>query len=283
LNSEDLSTWRLELDPLSTTLRGQKEEIEFYITPQELRSVYFRRPVYLREYGVPFPTDAQHERIQWASFYRNLMVFDHCLWVNCPASTYVAEHKAVQLQKAQQVGFEVPWSRVVNHLHDGILDLENDQVVAVKGLDTVLVRSATEELFGYTSLMPMSDLTGESLQQAPFILQQALDAKIDIRVTVVAEEIFAVAILKNGKPVHGDWRREKNTLSYKPITLPVEIQTKCRRLTKRLGLTFAAIDLALCDGKYFFLEVNPTGEWAWLVDCAHLPIDVSLASCLARG
>jgi len=30
------------------------------------------------------------------------------------------------------------------------------------------------------------------------------------------------------------------------------------------------------------LEINPTGEWAWLVDSAKLPIDKAFAKCLTK-
>ena len=32
----------------------------------------------------------------------------------------------------------------------------------------------------------------------------------------------------------------------------------------RLHLNFGGIDLAYVDGEYYFIEVNPTGEWGWL-------------------
>ncbi len=283
LNSEDLPSWELEFDPLGMTLHGRNAKIKFTIAREKLRSIYFRRPVFLREYGVPFTIDEQHQRIQWSSFYRSLMVFDQCQWVNNPAATYLAEHKAIQLKAARQTGLDVPSTLIVNCLCEGVLHFNNEDLVAVKGLDTVLVRSGSEELFGYTNIMRMSELRSESLKQAPFILQQALCSKTDIRVTIVDTDLFAVSILGDNRPVMGDWRKAKMNLSYHPITLPDGIQRKCRHLTKKLGLTFGAIDLALHENKYYFLEVNPTGEWAWLVDRAGLPIDMSLARILARG
>jgi glutathione synthase/RimK-type ligase-like ATP-grasp enzyme len=36
-------------------------------------------------------------------------------------------------------------------------------------------------------------------------------------------------------------------------------------LLEALGLNFGAIDLVESKGSYFFIEINPTGEWGWLV------------------
>jgi glutathione synthase/RimK-type ligase-like ATP-grasp enzyme len=49
-----------------------------------------------------------------------------------------------------------------------------------------------------------------------------------------------------------------------------------------LGLTYAAIDLALSNGEYWFIEVNPTGEWGWL-DGAERPIAAAIAEELMRS
>jgi glutathione synthase/RimK-type ligase-like ATP-grasp enzyme len=49
---------------------------------------------------------------------------------------------------------------------------------------------------------------------------------------------------------------------------------------KDLGLFFGGVDLALVKDRYYFIEVNPTGEWAWLVDAAGLRIDTAICDCL---
>lgn len=69
-------------------------------------------------------------------------------------------------------------------------------------------------------------------------------------------------------------------LSYVPIQLPRSICDKLLQLMKHLGLTFGGIDLVLADNIYYFIEINPTGEWGWLVTSAHLPIDKSIVNAL---
>ena len=64
------------------------------------------------------------------------------------------------------------------------------------------------------------------------------------------------------------------------ITLPREIERKCVSVVRNLGLVFGGVDLALVGDSYVFLEVNPTGEWAWLVDAAGLRIDKAICDCL---
>lgn len=81
--------------------------------------------------------------------------------------------------------------------------------------------------------------------------------------------------------IDGDWRKSnKNYLSYTPIELPKLVKNQIILLMKRLNLTFGGIDLALVGDKFYFIEVNPTGEWGWLTTCADLPIDKAIVNTL---
>jgi len=66
-----------------------------------------------------------------------------------------------------------------------------------------------------------------------------------------------------------------------PFELPKTIADKCVKLTKKLGLCFGAIDLALIkDGSYIFFEINPNGQWGWLEEKTDLPMRSALLNML---
>jgi glutathione synthase/RimK-type ligase-like ATP-grasp enzyme len=68
-----------------------------------------------------------------------------------------------------------------------------------------------------------------------------------------------------------------------PHELPPELSSRCAELVASLGLEFGAIDLLLePDGRYWFCEINPNGEWGWLQNSG-LPIAEALASRLLDG
>lgn len=282
LNSEDLSASILELDPVRRKLIVQQERVRCVVTPACLRSVYFRRPVFLRDYGgeAHDPADV-FSRIQWAAFMRNLMIFDEVNWVNDPTATYRAEHKAVQLARASEVGFAVPDTIMTNAPSAKILK-SLPACLAIKGVDTVLLRDGDQEMFGFTTIEAADSLTPSAWRSAPATVQAALTDKLDIRVTMVGDRLFATSITVNGKGVPGDWRCEKRNVRFTAYELPVEIARLCQSLMGALDLAFGGIDLALQGNQYFFLEVNPTGEWAWLVDGAGLPIDKAIAELLCQ-
>ena len=282
LNSEDLPSFSLCLDPCRRRLSCHTTDLRVEVEADRLAGVYFRRPTFLREASqAGRPPEEQFRRAQWAAFLRNLMVFDMARWVNHPTRTYEAEHKMIQLRTAHEVGFDIPVTYCLNSEHL-LGNRVNGPLVAIKGLDTVLVRTDTTESFGYTNLLFREELKEVELRGAPLVAQQALTDKLDLRVTVVGNDWWCASVTEGGSGIAGDWRLKKSNLAFSEFTLPQPIGGRCIELTRRLGLSFAAIDLALSDDRFFFLEVNPTGEWAWLQEEVQFPIATKLAEVLSR-
>lgn len=282
LNSEDLEEIKLKLDPIECILYIYTSNICYRIDENKLKTVYYRRPVFLREYDSNTSSSIEKfTRYQWSAFIRNLMIFSKSLWINHPRATYFAEHKAIQLNIARKVGFHVPKTIITNQ--ESLLDsrLVREGKIICKGLDTVLLRTKNSETFGYTNIMSRKDLINEEIKTAPVIFQEPILNKTDIRVTVIGSEVFSVKIQPKKGNFQGDWRIHKNEISYLPFQLPQPIIDKCLRLMKEFGLVFGAIDFVVENDIYYFLEINPTGEWAWLVDSSQLPIDFAIAKCLS--
>ena len=284
LNSEDFDQFAIVAVPSEPEVRLDASGLTIQLIPETLKAIYFRRAVYPQEpYTDKHSVHEQLSRSHRSAFMRSFMVFDSCKWINHPAATYKAEHKAVQLSVAHKLGFNIPRTVITNN-SEGILQAaKGDRTIAVKGLETVLVWKGGLETFGYTSLVDTKFAEHSHLSSAPLIAQEALENKLDLRVTVVGDQVFCASVTSSGNPIRGDWRLEKTDAEFKPFDLPPDISEKCLQLTKSLGLEFGALDLAVQRGIYFFLEINPTGEWGWLVDQANLPIDEAIADSLVAN
>lgn len=283
LNQEDLPKIEINLFPAEPKLVGNFKNLKFEIKNKTLKSIFFRRPVFLRDnYNPNLTPNEQLSRTQWAAFNRALTVFTKCKWVNHPRSTYVAENKPFQLYIAQSIGFKIPKSLVTNTDAQISTYFLSQKKLVIKSLDSALLKIDDKEAFVYTNLLSMSEVNRETLAISPAIFQTYLSNKVDIRVTVVKDKVFSVYIKCNGKGINGDWRLMKDKAEYIPVDLPHYINDMCIKLVKNLKLYFGAIDLAEVEGEYYFLEINPTGEWAWLVNKLNLPIDIAITDLLVR-
>lgn len=281
LNSEDFDSFAIRAFPTEPEVYLETQGVTVQLTLETLKSIYFRRAVYpLGTYSSSNSIHDQLSRIHRSAFMRSFMVFGACKWINHPAATYQAEHKAIQLAIAHELGFDVPRTVITNTSKGVQQAAEGDPRVAIKGLETVLVWQGPLESFGYTSLLDTELAAHSHLSSAPLIAQEALENKLDLRVTVVGDQVFCASVTVAGTPIVGDWRLEKTNAVFRAFDLPAKVSERCVELTKALGLVFGAIDLALQNDKYYFLEINPTGEWAWLVDQTRLPIDKAIVDSL---
>lgn len=266
----------LTKDTLEINLNKKK-----YLINRNLRSVYYRAPTYLREtYLKEYSTEKQLYNSQWMAFIRNLTFFEQAKWVNNPNYIFKAENKILQLKYAREVGFLIPKTMITNS--ERYYNKIEDNVFVVKGLDTVLFKVRNKESFFYTQVLTKKELENYDISLCPVVFQNYLYPKIDIRVTVIEDKVYSVRILSNGKGIDGDWRKKKDLVEFIPFNLPESIKLKCIDITKKFNLKFAGIDLVFAKDKFYFLELNPTGEWGWLVKTAKLPIDKEICKCLTR-
>lgn len=250
----------LQNEVMIISIDGEEYEAQF----EHLKGIFFRAPVFLRTQSKKeLSVQEQLERNQWSSFLRNLIVFKNANWINNPVSTYRAENKIFQLCIAKEYGLAVPVTYISNCTD---FNLESDKKYIVKSLDTALFYDMenNKEMFTYSNVVSGSELNEYDLTSAPIFIQEFLNPKIDCRVTYVQGKLFPVKILQNGNGMYGDWRMRKEELEYIPFQLPAYVENAIHKLMEKLELNFGGIDLAIVSGEYYFIEVNPTGEWGWL-------------------
>lgn len=276
LNKDQLNECSIDFDPIQPILKIYFNDNEYIISEETLKTIYYRAPTFLRDiFQSDLSTEEQLYRTQAAAFVRSLIVFEKIKWVNDPVATYRAEIKPYQLFLANKVGFNVPKTVVTNRF----IDLNMD-ILAVKSIDTAFLTEGDSEAFIYTSIINKTEIADENYG-APFFIQQGLIPKIDIRVTIIGDHIIAASI-DSDEGINIDWRQYKGKLNYKIIELPIETKNKCLQFSKALKLNFCAIDFALHNNQYYFIEVNPTGEWMWLQKNTDVEFDTIISEFLTK-
>ncbi|WNG55560.1 MvdD family ATP-grasp ribosomal peptide maturase [Archangium gephyra] len=199
-----------------------------------------------------------------------------------------AEHKPLQLKLARALGMEVPRTLMTN-------DPEAVRAFAASCPDGVVTKMMSSfavydeqgrEQVVFTTPLESRELEDlEGLDLCPMTFQERLTKQVELRVTVVGERVMAAAIDSQALPnAREDWRREGAALidAWKPYTLPEGLQARIVRLMDALGLNYGAFDFIVTpEGRHVFLEVNPAGEFMWLMRNPGLPIDEALADVLS--
>lgn len=123
------------------------------------------------------------------------------------------------------------------------------------------------------------------IKYAPSLFQEYVPKDVELRITIVGNEVFAAEIHSQQKEAaRHDWRRDALALEHREHQLPDNVRLKCVNLAKAFNLEFGAIDMILTpDGRYVFLEINPNGQWAWIEEFTGLPISEALIELLCRG
>lgn len=277
INRDKFNSYKIEWDVLNGILKIDIQDT-IYIIDKDLKGVYYRAPVYIRYYSEN-NYEEQLYKSQWMAFVKNIICFENAKWINNPVDTYKAENKMLQLRYANEVGFLIPKTVVIN---SSSALINEEKLYAVKSIDTLFLRNGAEECFLYTNTLSGKEINNSELRLAPLTVQELISPKVDLRITVVENNVYSVKVIKNDNGINDDWRKEKDGVKFIPINLPKIIENKCIKLVQKLGLKYGAIDMAVCDNNYYFIEINPTGEWAWLVETAKLPIYKSIVNVLTE-
>lgn len=207
-------------------------------------------------------------------------------WVNRPSAARRAEQKPLQLLAAQRAGFLIPATCITNS-PAAARALARSQPVIAKPLAGGQIKADGCDYAIFTTPVTVNDLqSDEAVRACPTIYQHRIERGFDLRVTIVGDHIFAAAIqIADRRPEEVDWRAaEPARLSCHPYDLPEAITRCCRRLMHEFALSYAALDLMIdCDGRYFFLEINPSGQWGWVERRTGAPITAALIDLLAAA
>jgi hypothetical protein len=285
LNSEDLPSASVSFRPEA----GASWEIELdgkRIALREVGAAYYRRP------GAPeapanISDKATREYLsaEWSAVLRSIWNALEGRWLSSPFAILRAEDKPRQLELALALGFEIPNTMIGNDF-SSVLKFVSDRGVVGKPLRHALIdrEPAGEVLF--TSRLGILELGDRSsVELAPVIYQQEVPKAYDVRVTVIGERVFATAIhSQDHEESEVDWRSgTRLDLVHEVISLPETLSQKCVELTRALDLRYGAIDLiADTSDRYWFLETNPNGQWAWIERRTKLPLAAAIVDELVR-
>ncbi len=204
-------------------------------------------------------------------------------FMNEPLANIRAMSKMVQQQTAMDVGLTVPRSFVgdsaemaasFQNLDEGPLCKKPIEATRLRVGDNDIAVHLTKRF----ERRPIEDL--RSLRDCPCVLQQFIEKRDELRVTIVGQRVFACRIDTSSAHLDAqvDWRHyDWANTAHEIVELDETVRAQLLEFMARLELSYGAIDLVRGqDGVTYFLEVNPLGQWLWIEDLTDVPISEAI-------
>ncbi len=280
---------------ISVLTNGRRIDVE------AIRSIWWRRPstfglpIDLSEREREFATDEIEHVLQ--SLWRTLR--EDCYWISYPEYIRQASFKGSQLQQAAKLGFEVPRTLITTDPEEArafyemcngklIYKVLSDPFLGATKVANKHPDQPSPAPYGtHTTLITESEVALlDSVRAVPCLFQEYVPKQVELRVTVIGNDIFAAEIYsQEHEKTQVDWRHYDVEIPYRKATLPTEIAERCLALVKSSRLNFSTMDLILTpDGHYVFIENNPNGQFIFIEHrVPELRMTEALASCLLRA
>jgi len=165
------------------------------------------------------------------------------------------------LRLARQFSIPIPQTTLVNSQNDIPTD-----VICKSAYDSMFIKE--QQHIAFTMYTEKVDMDKLPTQFFPSLVQKQIKKKYEIRTFYLCGSFFSMAIFsQENKETEVDFRTHHTARPNRtsPYTLPKIISEKLDALLNALGLNCASIDLIRAtDNQYYFLEINPTGEFGKL-------------------
>lgn len=121
-------------------------------------------------------------------------------------------------------------------------------------------------------------------QFAVSFFQERIEKKYEIRTFILNKQFFSMAIFsQNDNQTKEDFRRYNYIMPNRtvPYKLPLQIEKKILKLMSKIGLSTGSVDLikGIC-GEYYFLEINPVGQFGMVSSPCNYNLEQKVADYL---
>ncbi|MEU3945386.1 ATP-grasp ribosomal peptide maturase [Streptomyces sp. NPDC029526] len=268
----------MEAEITSSGLQGRLRTPSRTADLANVRALYYRRPS-----GFAFPhlgaQDAQFAVTQARYGLGGVLAsLPGCLYVNHPHRVGDAEFKPSGLAAAAAAGLLVPPTLITSSPDAARAFIKRHGPVIYKPLHNPVYL-----VDGVSNVVKIAEVAADGIDDSvagtAHLFQQRVDKAADVRVTVIGDEVFAVRIDSDLL----DWRTDYSCLRYSVTTPPRGITEAVHAYLSHFHLVFGAFDFAVDrQGRWWFLECNPAGQWYWLETETGLPMLAAMADLLER-
>ncbi len=292
LKSKNISYFRLNSDRLNHLQKISVNEKGFEITDEsgntvssdQIRAVWHRKSWKI---SLPEEMDEGYGKIflkEYASLRYNLFTaMEEVPWINpFEIENRIDGNKTFQLKMAQKNGLKVPktiFSNDAERITAFFHEYCNGKMVAK-------LHGSLSKAMGGENLLSTQIIDADSLEDiadiayCPMIFQPYIEKEYELRIVYLDGEFFTGKI---NNSENADWRIAHGSYAWAAYDLSETLKQRMTSMMKEMGLYIGAIDMIKGkDGNYYFLEINPQGEWGMLQKELDFPIAQKIADHLIK-
>lgn len=283
INSDDLleDDFHLSLTPRRLRLRQQEVDLE------SIGAVWLRHfgNFHLSRYYKEAETRLRREALEHlsreltATLRALIVLLDQKHWLTHPSRASV--NKLDMLLRAQESGLAIPETHIVNRKQDLLRLLQGGEYITKSTYEPLFLQEERGLYSMYTKEVDATAAEGYGEAFFPSLLQRKVEKAYDLRIFYLDGECYSMAIFSQQAPRteldsrNMDWTDAPHSV---PYALPQECEEGIRRFMTGIGLNCGSLDMVRStDGRYYFLEVNPTGQFGMVSFPCNYPLYEKIA------
>ncbi|MFV8328473.1 grasp-with-spasm system ATP-grasp peptide maturase [Flavobacterium sp. ZS1P14] len=189
------------------------------------------------------------------------------------------------LNLAKNVGLQIPKTIITTERNKLKFFLEeNNYSIITKPIAEALHVKLANSSVGLSTIK-VETVKKLNKNFSPSLFQEYIEKEIELRVFYIMGKCYSMAIFSQSNPQTKvdfrayDWDFPNRFIPYQ---LPLEIETKIDLLMKKLELNTGSIDILKSskNGTYYFLEVNPSGQFGMTSFPCNYPLHKTVAQNL---
>ncbi|MBP1167065.1 MAG: grasp-with-spasm system ATP-grasp peptide maturase [Chryseobacterium culicis] len=189
-------------------------------------------------------------------------------------------NKLKQLTVANSCGLPIPETKILTNFKN-----TSKATLITKSIQDILhAQDDINRYMYFTEDVPADDIN-DSIQFYPSLFQHKIEKEYEIRIFYLHGTCYSMAIFSQADTkTQTDFRkynfdRPNRNVPYK---LPVDVEEKIVSFMHKINLNCGSLDLIYTKGQYYFLEVNPVGQFGAVSQACSYNLESKIAEYLSN-
>jgi ATP-GRASP peptide maturase of grasp-with-spasm system len=198
-------------------------------------------------------------------------------------------NKLLIIEYAKSEGLDIPNTLVANTKRDVMTFMKKNGNLITKPICEVLFLNYKQISFlTHTKVVDEHNIDVLPDQFFPSLFQKNIKKEYEVRTVIIGEDVYSMAIFsQTDTQTQVDFRNYNKIMPnrFVPYQLPKCVQNKILSLMKKLNLQTGSLDLikSADDGKYYFLEINPMGQFSMVSKPCNYFLEKKMAQYLINS